>query len=124
MEDEEMVERLNEAFKKIIDKDVDYGYDFFANKHIFHAVQEHNFFVIGTRLIVGPWKLNKKWKKLEDHFHETDVDHAEVYKTRNEALRAIARNRKGYEHEQVNNPHDVNFHGYNLHLFEGSKFTT
>ena len=94
------------------------NYVMFANKSCFHAILEHNYFVIGTRLIVGSWMLNKTWKKLREQFHElfmnTNVDHAECYKTRNEALRAVARNRKGYVHEPINNPHTATVDGIDV----------
>lgn len=116
---EEVVKKLMDAFEQMANAPIKpSNYTIFANKPCFYAMQGHNYFVIGTRLIVGLWMLNKTWKKLKeqfyDSFYDTDLDHAECYKTRNEALRAVARNRKGYVHEPVNNPHQVKVDGVDV----------
>ena len=129
MEDKEVVEAFNRAFKQMSNADVIVNpYCIFVTKEPFHAIQEHFYFVIGTRIMALPVKRNKKWKKLLDSFRDlfkkTNVDHVEVYKTRNEAKRAVARNRQGYVVEPINNPHRALHNGVELILTEGSRFKT
>ena len=112
IEDEEIIAKLNDIFAKMHDHTVpEENYVVFATKPNFHAIQEHYYFVIGTRLIINPVMLKRKWKHATDQFlelfAETNIDQAECYKTRNEALRAVARNRKGFKGKQINNPHEV-----------------
>ena len=119
---------LNEDFERLMSNEIIYpGPVYFMNKSSFHAVQEHHYFVIGTRLIVGPWKLNKKWNEVEkeqffESFDNADIDHAECYKTRNAALRAVARNRKGYVHEPINNPREGMLHGLKIMQVDKQRF--
>lgn len=95
----------------------------FVTKLMFHSIQGHHYFVIGTRLI--SLKLNKKYRRSEsafyDLFYATDVDHAEVYNTRNEALRAVARNRRRGYGEEVTNPHEIEYRGRRLVIAEPQK---
>ena len=111
MLDKEIFEKINEGFEKLMNQDVEIDhYRFFAPKASYYAMKENNYFVIGTRLIVNPLYIGRKknrklFEAYWDEFIDLNVDYAEAYKTRNEALRAVARNRKGLGEEPKFNEH-------------------
>lgn len=88
---------MNVLNTKYIRRDRKYGI-FLTSQVTFQWMLNHNYSVIGTKLIVGPWMLNRKYRRnLRTYFSEfedIDLRYAEFYMTRNEAMRAISRNRR------------------------------
>ena len=125
MEEQEILERLNKGFQQIFNTVPNQPYCCFMSKSPFFAAQEKNYFVIGTRLIVNPCYLNKTSKAdFETLFYETDLTHAEFFKTRNAAKRAVARNRRGIEKELPTNEKEVMIRGIKTILVESNRFCT
>ena len=98
----EVVNVIKNAMEVLTDKHVRIGrrnYGIIVTSQVvFHQLVSHNYAVIGTKLIVGPWMLNKKYKRVSrrytSEFEDIDLSYAEFYMTRNEAIRAISRNRR------------------------------
>lgn len=132
MTDEEVVKTLTEAMEAMHTKKFEPlpEYFFVVNrKSSFHYVLRHNYCVVGTKLIVGPWMLNGKWKRfhadLTDSFEDEDLSYAEFFETRNAALRAIARNRKHYERKEKPNSDIAWVNGCKMMYFpHGDSFET
>lgn len=101
MKDEEIVKAFNEAFAKMQNKEIESSqFVIFANKPMFFAAQEKNYFVIGTRIVINLFMFayKRKYKKHIDEkfdsFEKADLDAVPAFKTRNAAKRAVAYNRK------------------------------
>lgn len=121
MKDEEIVKTFNEAFAKLIDEENEGPTQFclFANKPMFFATQEKNYFVIGTRILINPvlFAHKRKYKKhideMFDSFEKTNLDTVPAFKTRNAAKRAVAYNRK-HEWLTEKQEKEVDWKGYKL----------
>ena len=126
--DEELLNAFNEGFKAIAEQEVEIDhYRLFAPKASYYAAKENKYFVIGTRLIVNPLYIGRKknrklFEAYWDEFIDLNVDYAEAYKTRNEALRAVARNRKGLGEEPKFNEHSFMKDGIEIILIPPMAF--
>lgn len=101
MDDLSVIKAMNDVFDKMHNTEITVGqYTMFLNKAMFFAVQEKNYFVIGTRIVLNPsaFAYKRKYKKhideMFDLFQQTNVDSYPAFKTRNAAKRAAAYNRK------------------------------
>ena len=100
MDDLSVIKALNDTFSKMHHTEIDDQYTVFLNKAVFFAVQEKNYFVIGTRVVINPCTVayKRKYKRhideMFDLFQQTNVDSYPAFKTRNAAKRAVAYNRK------------------------------
>lgn len=100
MDDLSVIKALNDVFDKMHHTEIDNQYTMFLNKATFFAVQEKNYFVIGTRIVINPcaFAYKRKYKRhideMFDLFQQTNVDSYPAFKTRNAAKRAVAYNRK------------------------------
>lgn len=121
MEDKEFVEALNKSFDIMRNQDFENPqYTVFCNKAIFFAIQEKNYFVIGTRIIINPvFAYKKKYKKIKeqlwDSFDSIDLHNVPAFKTRNAAKRAVAYNRK---HEWLTANHQKEAEHYGVKIVE------
>ena len=95
-----VIKAINDAFDKIDSTEIVVENVMFVSKATFFAIQEKNYFVIGTRIVTNPCVFfhKRKYKKyineMFDLFQQTNVDSYPAFKTRNAAQRAVAYNRK------------------------------
>ena len=128
MIEKEDLQKVADTLTKMSEEPLeDTGHFVICNLWSFHAIQEHNYFVIGTRIIKNLMFINLKWKRfkkaLENSFFDADLEHAETYKTYNEAKRAVARNRHEQEKKHITNPDTAMWHGVKLVLHPKNKMT-
>ena len=127
MDDLSVVKVLNDAFDKLYHTEINDQYTLFLAKAAFFAVQEKNYFVIGTRIVINPFMFacKRKYKRhideLFDLFDETNVDSYPAFKTRNAAKRAVAYNRK-HKHLTGKHSFEVELNGIKTIRVEPSIF--
>lgn len=130
MDDLSVIKAMNDALDKMHHTEIIVDqYVMFLNKAQFFGVQEKNYFVIGTRIVINPFAFayKRKYKRhvdeMFDLFQQTNVDSYPAFKTRNAAKRAVAYNRKhGWLTEKQEKEVEIN--GIKIICVEPSRFET